>query len=134
MALTIAPTKKAGLLAMKTEPTIVQAAQQTTPETAPPAAETQKKAKAQSKKVNKTLQKVLRSHSSSPTAMDGIKELVNDRAEAKGILLDTLIAGYKSFKGGSLRQLLPTLQTETVVDWAGKLGLGNVVQAWGLVS
>lgn len=134
MALTIAPTKKAGLLAMKTEPTIVQAAQQTTPETAPPAAETQKKAKAQSKKVNKTLQKVLRSHSSSPTAMDGIKELVNDRAEAKGILLDTLIAGYKSFKGGSLRQLLPTLQTETVVDWAGKLGLGNVVQAWGLMK
>jgi hypothetical protein len=134
MALTIAPTKKAGLLAMKTEPTIVQAAQQTTPETAPPAAETQKKAKAQSRKVNKTLQKVLRSHSSSPTAMDGIKELVNDRAEAKGILLDTLIAGYKSFKGGSLRQLLPTLQTETLVDWASKLGLGNVAQAWGLMK
>jgi len=134
MALTIAPTKKAGLLAMKTEPTVVQAAQQNPPDTAPAAAETQKKAKAQSKKVNKTLQKVLRSHSSSPTAMDGIKELVNDRAEAKGILLDSLIAGYKAFKGGSLRQLLPTLQTETVVDWAGRLGLGNVVQAWGLMK
>jgi len=134
MALTIAPTKKAGLLAMKTEPTVVQAAQQNPPDTAPAAAETQKKAKAQSKKVNKTLQKVLRSHSSSPTAMDGIKELVNDRAEAKGIFLDTLVAGYKSFKGGSLRQLLPTLQTETLVDWASKLGLGNVAQAWGLMK
>lgn len=134
MALTVAPTKKAGLLAMKTEPTVVQAAQQNPPDTAPAAAETQKKAKAQSKKVNKTLQKVLRSHSSSPTAMDGIKELVNDRAEAKGIFLDTLVAGYKSFKGGSLRQLLPTLQTETLVDWASKLGLGNVAQAWGLMK
>ena len=119
-----------GLLAMKATPTVVQAAQQA----APAAAGTQKKAKAQSKKVSKTLQKVLRSHSSGPTAMDGIKELVNDRQEARTILLDSLVAGYKSFKGGSLRQLLPTLQTETFVEWAGRLGLNNVVQAWGLMK
>jgi hypothetical protein len=108
-----------------------QAAAALTP-TTPPATKVATKAKAKKQKVDATLQKVLRSHSSSPTFMDGIRQLVNERNS--DLLLDVLTSKFTAFKGSALRQLLPTLQTETLVDWASRLGLKNPEVAWDAVK
>ena len=90
------------------------------------------KAKASSKKVNSTLDKVTRSHVDSPTFRDGIEQLVKDRDPA--LFNDFLAASFKAFKSGTLRQLLPTLQTETLVEWARRLGVSNIPKAWNLIN
>ena len=90
----------------------------------------QKKAREQAANADKTLAKVLRSHSSSPQAMQALQQAVNNRGGSETTLNDVLASQYKAFKGGALRQLLPALQTETLVDWAGRLGLNNLVLAW----
>lgn len=89
-----------------------------------------KKAQDQAASADKILNKVLRSHSSGPAAMQGLQQAVNNRGDSKQNLNDVLAAQYKGFKGAILRQLLPVLQTETLVDWAGRLGLNNIVLAY----
>ena len=82
---------------------------------------------------DKTLQKTLNSHSSTPTFMDGLRKLVVDRQGGQEILADTLSSRMTSIKDGTLRQILPTLQTSVIVEWAKRLGLTNIVRAQSIM-
>ena len=86
------------------------------------------KATAKKEKINKTLEKVKKTNLESKTLTDAIGDLITDRDAS--LLSDILGARYDQFRGATLRQLLPTLQTETIVEWAGRLGLNGVVRTW----
>ena len=84
-------------------------------------------------RVDKTLQKTLNSHSSTPTFMDGLRKLVVDRQGGQEILADILSSRLTSFRDGTLRQILPTLQTGVIVEWAKRLGMTNIVRAQNIM-
>lgn len=48
--------------------------------------------------------------------------------------VDVMVSGWKSFTLKSLQQLLPALQTETIVAWADRLGIKNIKEAWQGIS
>jgi hypothetical protein len=98
----------------------------------PEAESVQKKAAAKSKSTNETLAKVERSTVDQPRFWNGVERLVKDRDP--DLFVDGLSAKAASFQGGTLRQLLPTLQTETLVDWANRLGLTNIKRSFDIIK
>ena len=44
--------------------------------------------------------------------------------------VDVMVSGWKAFSIKSLQQLLPALQTETIVAWADRLGIKGIKEAW----
>jgi hypothetical protein len=86
------------------------------------------KATAKKEKINKTLEKAKKANRESPTLINATGDLITDRDAS--LLSDILGARYDQFRGATLRQLLPTLQTETIVEWAGRLGLNGIVRTW----
>ena len=86
------------------------------------------KATAKKKKIDSTLEKAKKAPLESKTLTDAIGVLITER-DAR-LLSDILGSRYDQFRGASLRQLLPTLQSETLVEWAGRLGLNGVVRTW----
>lgn len=86
------------------------------------------KATTKKEKINKTLEKVKKANRESPTLINATGDLITDRDAS--LLSDILGARYDQFRGATLRQLLPTLQTETIVEWAGRLGLNGIVRTW----
>ena len=44
--------------------------------------------------------------------------------------VDVMVSGWKSFALKSLQQLLPALQTETIVAWADRLGIKGIKEVW----
>jgi hypothetical protein len=74
------------------------------------------------------LEKAKKANRESPTLINATGDLITDRDAS--LLSDILGARYDQFRGATLRQLLPMLQTETIVEWAGRLGLNGVVRTW----
>lgn len=98
-------------------------------------AEVSSMAKKNVAKTNKQLDKLALSNKATGpqiSMLGAIEELVKTRDGT--ILTDVLQANKDSWKSGTLRQLLPMLQTETVVEWANKLGLNRLVEAWNSVK
>lgn len=98
-------------------------------------AEVSSMAKKNVAKTNKQLDKLALSNKATGpqiSMLGAIEELVKTRDGT--VLTDVLQANKDSWKSGTLRQLLPMLQTETVVEWANKLGLNRLVEAWNSVK
>ena len=88
-------------------------------------------------KLTEKLNKSERGTGPQPGMLDAIEGLVKNRDN--GLAADVLAAHTSTWKSTALRQLLPTLQTETIVEWAKKLsktvpGFKNLVAAWDTVK
>jgi len=94
-------------------------------------------------KTNKTVEKLEKSFAGTrkqPGIFEAIQELVQTRDST--LLADVLGANWDAWKSGSLRQLLPALQTETVVEWVKNIGkktgatgwANHIGKAWDLVK
>jgi hypothetical protein len=91
----------------------------------------------QVQQVSKSTQKRLDAMAKSSFA-DNIRDNVPALTELRGKtpLAKVLARGTKNFKLAALKQLLPTLQTETLVQWADRIPVGNergipgIAQSW----
>lgn len=92
------------------------------------------KAKDKKAKVDKALAKAQAANTNSPTFLSAIGDLIKLRDGSSELVADILASRYDQIRGTTLRQLLPTLQTETLVEWARRLGLNGVVRSWESVK
>ena len=95
-------------------------------------------------KTNKTVEKMEKSYAGTrkqPGIFEAIQELVQTRDST--LLADVLGANWDAWKSGTLRQLLPSLQTETLVEWVKNIGkkaegasgwAGHIAKSWDLVK
>ena len=79
--------------------------------------------------VDKTVAKLEKSNFADNIREGGaISKLVGLRDESK--FVDALVVGTKSMKAAAMQQLLPAMQTSTLVQWATKLGIRGLDAAW----
>lgn len=77
-------------------------------------------------KVNATIQKIERG-----TFADTIREMPTlFGLRDQQTFLDVLNSSWVAFDNFKLQQLLPALQTETLVQWADRLGIKGIKEAW----
>ena len=96
-----------------------------------------KKNVAKTDKLVEKLDKSAQGTGPQPGMLDAIEGLVKNRNN--GLAADVLAANISTWKSTALRQLLPSLQTETIVEWVKKLsgkvpGFNNLVAAWDTVK
>lgn len=108
------------------------------------AAEVSAMAKKNVAKTNKTMERVTKSETGTapqPGILDAIRELIGGRSSR--LMSDVLSSNWDSWKSGALRQLLPALPTETVVEWVKKLAsknpaiagwARNIAETWNMVK
>jgi hypothetical protein len=82
--------------------------------------------KAKKQKVNATLKKIERGNFAD--AMRELPTLVGLRDQET--FLDVLNSSWTSFNNFKLQQILPALQTEALVQWADRLGIKGIKDAW----
>jgi len=82
-------------------------------------------------KVSKATQKQLDKLTKSSFA-DNLRDTAPALTElrSKTQLEKILARNIKNFKLGALKQLLPSLQTETLVQWADRLGISGIAESW----
>ena len=92
------------------------------------------KAEDKKAKVDKALAKAQAANTNSPTFINAIGDLIKLRDGSSELVADILASRYDQIRGTTLRQLLPTLQTETVVEWARRLGLNGIPRVWNAMK
>ena len=92
------------------------------------------KAEGKKAKVDKALAKAQAANTNSPTFLNAIGDLIKLRDGSSELVADILASRYDQIRGTTLRQLLPTLQTETVVEWARRLGLNGIPRVWNAMK
>ena len=82
-------------------------------------------------KVSKATQKQLDKLTKSSFA-DNLRDTAPALTElrSKTQIEKILARNIKDFKLGALKQLLPSLQTETLVQWADRLGISGIAESW----
>jgi hypothetical protein len=96
-------------------------------------------------KTDRTQQKLDKSYVGTikqPGILEAIQELVTNRKSE--LMGDVLASNWDAWKSGALRQLLPSLQTETLVDWVKSIGAkdpqnlsgwsNGIQRAWNLTK
>lgn len=89
------------------------------------------KAKTNAKKVSAAEKKILRSKEAQEV-VDGIDTLVTLRDPT--LLMDVLKSGWSGFNVVKLKALLPTLQTNIIVEWGENLGIKHMDKTWRLMQ
>ena len=84
-------------------------------------------------RVDKTVEKLQKSNFADDIKSGGnIEQLVGMRNMEQ--FLDGMVASGVWLKDGVMQQLLPALQTEAVVRWASKLGIGGIKETWAGIN
>lgn len=92
------------------------------------------KAEDKKAKVDKALAKAQAANTNSPAFINAIGDLIKLRDGSSELVADILASQYDQIRGTALRQLLPTLQTETLVEWARRLGLNGIPRVWNAMK
>lgn len=87
-----------------------------------------KKVRQKKQKVDALTVKLQKSNLADSIRNETITDLTKLRDQSE--FVDVMVSGWKSFALKSLQQLLPALQTETVVAWADRLGIKGIKEAW----
>ncbi len=91
-----------------------------------------KKVRQKKQKVDALTVKLQKSNLADNIRNETITDLTKLRDQNE--FVDVMVSGWKSFALKSLQQLLPALQTETIVAWADRLGIKGITEAWQGVS
>lgn len=90
-------------------------------------------AKQTREKVDKDVEKLKKSNFADAIKSGGpIEQLVGERN--MNDFLEVMVKSGVWLKDGVMQQLLPALQTEAVVRWAGKLGVGGIKDTWAGIN
>jgi hypothetical protein len=91
-----------------------------------------KKVRQKKQKVDALTVKLQKSNLADSIRNETITDLTKLRDQNE--FVDVMVSGWKSFALKSLQQLLPALQTETIVAWADRLGIKGITEAWQGIS
>jgi len=91
-----------------------------------------KKVRQKKQKVDALTVKLQKSNLADSIRNETITDLTKLRDQNE--FVDVMVSGWKSFTLKSLQQLLPALQTETIVAWADRLGIKGITEAWQGIS
>jgi hypothetical protein len=91
-----------------------------------------KKVRQKKQKVDALTAKLQKSNLADSIRNGTITDLTKLRDESE--FVDVMTSGWKAFSIKSLQQLLPALQTETIVAWADRLGIKGITEAWQGIS
>jgi hypothetical protein len=107
-------------------------------------AEVSSMAKKNVAKTDKLMEKVAKSHTGTSPQLVGLSAIAEAvKARDGKLAADVLAAHWDAWKSGSMRQLLPALQTETIIDWVKNIGkkvpgvggwADHLSKAWGTVK
>ena len=87
-----------------------------------------KKVRQKKQKVDALTVKLQKSNLADNIRNETITDLTKLRDQNE--FVDVMVSGWKSFALKSLQQLLPALQTETIVAWADRLGIKGIKEVW----
>lgn len=98
------------------------------------AGQAQTKAKEKKVKTDKALEKAQKANVNSPSFLSALGDLITLREGSSELVADMLAARFGQIRDTTLRQLLPTLQTETLVQWAERLGINGIPRVWNAMK